>query len=200
MDGENYEVADSYVQAPHCSPCRGHLISDKTCWMPVLWGRWWCSAEVKCTLGMVQAILSVKALEHAPPSFSAGSCQSLCLFGVPNRQPVLGPSLLRWDRLMGGSRDCLQILGFGTWTVRSSLKFLDSPVLYFHHKGVLRPMAVKASGCPSVPGFALTLCMERGLDHQPKWWGYPGRTSCRWQQTNISHYIFPFSEGHSLSS
>lgn len=58
VGGENYEVADSFVQAPHCSPCHGHPISDKTCWMPVLWCRWWCSSEVRCTLGMIQAILS----------------------------------------------------------------------------------------------------------------------------------------------
>lgn len=58
VDGENYKVADSCVQASHCSPRHGHPISGKTCWMPVLWGRWWCSAEARCTLGMIKAILS----------------------------------------------------------------------------------------------------------------------------------------------
>lgn len=65
---------------------------------------------------------------------------------------------------------------------------------------VLRPKAVRALGCPCASGFGLTLCMGRELDHVPKQWGYPGRPSCWWQQTNTSHYIFPFSEGYSFSS
>ena len=99
-----------------------------------------------------------------------------CASGVPDRQPPYATTAGLLTSVVGQTDGWLKGVPSDPWLwnlnseVFSQIFSFDSPVLCFHHKGVLRPMAVKGhSGCPSVPGFALTLCMERGLDHQPKW-------------------------------
>lgn len=154
--------------------------------------------QLRCTLGMIWAILSDQGSWTLLRVLVLGVASHLCLFWVPLRHPLLSSLPLWWDIdgfMPSNSR-------LGTWTVKASPRCLDLNHLsdLFIRKSILRPKAVRALGCPCVPGFGLTLCMGRELDHKPKQWGYPGRTSCWWQQTNISHYIFPFSEGHSLSS
>ena len=162
--------------------------------------------EVRCALGMIWAVLSGQG------SWTCSST-SWC-WELPAAVPLWGPKYAvslctrcQALRLCGGMNrwldGCIQILGLGTWTVKATRKcsFLIHLSYIFTRKGVLRPKAVRTPECPCVPGFGLTLCMGKELDHVPEQWGYyPGRPSCRWQQTNISHYIFPFSEGYSLSS
>lgn len=160
------------------------------------WGEVYFRDEMGCFVwsGLLNTLLRVPVLRAASRCGSLGS------------QYAASPcTCCRALRLRGGMNQgldgCIPVLGLGSWTGKASPKcsFLIHLRYIFTRIGVPW-LSVRAPGCPCVPGFALTLCTGRELDHVPAQWGRPGRPSCRWQQTNISHYIFPFSEGYSLSS
>lgn len=132
------------------------------------------------------------------------SCQLLCLFGVPGMHSLCAPraepftSVLGWtDGLMGAFKFFAWKLEL--WSLIPKINFWFISAVFSLGK-VFSAKGSESSGCPCAPGFGLTLCVGREADHVPEQWGYPGRPSCRWQQTDISHYTFPLSEGYSLSA
>lgn len=156
-----------------------------------LWDSWWPSAEVRCALGVTWAVLSGQG--------SLNMLLCVLVLGATTCCTSLGSHVCHlpvtaWWLCSDSWLGSLTCEGF------SQMFIFDSPQPHFHEEMCPQTKGSESSRVSLCPWLWCDFVCGERLDGVPEQWGYPGRPSCRWQQTNISHYIFPFSEGYSLSS